>query len=118
MTDIDPAAERAAAFVASLEGVPRESTTRNDTALRTGIALQAIGAAMTLFGLVRSQLTNNPLDQFTAISTGLAGIALVLIGLGMYLRHSLVQFLRFWMLRMSYEQAQRPTIGAGQDGER
>ena len=87
-------------------------------ALRTGIALQAIGAAMTLFGLVRSQLTNNPLDQFTAISTGLAGIALVLIGLGMYLRHSLVQFLRFWMLRMSYEQAQRPTIGAGQDGER
>lgn len=107
MTDNDPADERAAAFVASLEGVPRESTTHNDTALRVGVALQAIGAAMALFGLLRSQLTNNPLDQFTAISLGLAGLALVLIGLGLYVRHSLVQFLRFWMLRMSYEQAQR-----------
>jgi uncharacterized membrane protein len=96
--------DRAGAFLASLDEVPRESSTRSATWIRVGIVLQVAGAAAAILAVILSQSSNNPLDQFTLISLGIAGIVLAIIGVGLTLRYSLTQFLRFWMLRLSYEQ--------------
>jgi hypothetical protein len=98
---------RADRFVSDLEGVTRESSSRNVLLIRVGAVTLIVGAVAALLGLLFSQITNNPLDQSTDISLGLAGIAVSLVGATIFLRYSLAQFLRFWLLRLSYERQER-----------
>ncbi len=104
----ETAAERANTFVESLGDVQVDSTSRNATYAKVGLALQIIGAAAAIVALILSQSTDNPLNQSSAISLGIAGLALVGVGGFVFLRYSFGQFLRFWLLRLSYEQSQRP----------
>ncbi len=49
-------------------------------------------------------------DQILA----LMGVAVAILGLGLFLRYSLANFLRFWLARLSYEQqAQTDRLLAG-----
>lgn len=104
-TTSDPAAdERSERFIADLADVRHDTSTRNVTMSRLGMALLLAGALLAGLGVLLSQATNNSLDQSTDVSLGLAGIAVGLVGLALFLRYSMAQFLRFWLLRFIYEQ--------------
>ena len=105
--DTDAATARADRFAAELAGVAHDRSSRNAALARLGVVLQVVGVGLTLLGLLLSQVTDNPLDQATDLSLGLAGLALVLVGLGLFVRYSFAQMLRFWLLRLSLEQQER-----------
>ncbi|CAN5661942.1 hypothetical protein BH10ACT1_BH10ACT1_17020 [soil metagenome] len=103
----DPTA-RADRFLAELSDVKHDGSNRNATFAKLGAVMLAAGVILAVVGVVLSQSTDNPLDQSTDVSLGLAGVALAIAGLGVFLRYSLAQFLRFWLLRLIYEQAGQP----------
>ena len=57
--------------------------------------------------------TDNPLDQRDAMILALVGIALSVVGVGLFVRYSLAEFLRFWMARLVYEQGRHGGPGRG-----
>lgn len=100
---------RAQDFVASLPEPPTRQGTaddpgRHNTYARLGFTVMVIGLVLAVVAVVMSQSTNNPLDQSTQISLGIAGVAAVVFGGVVFLRYSLGQLLRFWLLRMLHEQ--------------
>jgi hypothetical protein len=101
----DAAADaRAERFLADLGDVRPELQSSNRRWGKVGVGLLVLGPILTLLALLLSQGTDNPLDQSTDVSLGLVGVAVTLAGLGLYLRHSFVEFLRFWLARFIYEQ--------------
>jgi uncharacterized membrane protein len=103
----DRAADRVRAFTSELADVRVDSTSRNGSVSALGAALQVIGVVTCIVAVALSQLTDNPLEQSTDISLGLAGVALVVAGAALFLRYSFGQFLRFWMLRLTLELQDR-----------
>ncbi|HTO01620.1 MAG TPA: hypothetical protein VL068_13195 [Microthrixaceae bacterium] len=98
----DPVEHRAGEFVSALP-TPSEPTGRSDTYARVGLIVMVLGLAAAIIGVVLSQASNNPLDQSTQISLGIAGLAATCFGGVIYLRYSLGNLLRFWLLRVLHE---------------
>ena len=105
------AEQRARDFTHALADVPTQSTSRNATWAKVGLALQLLGLALALIALALSQKTSNALEQSTDISLGLVGLAAVGLGAAVYLRYSLGQLLRFWLLRLSAD-VQHPSLSS------
>lgn len=70
---------------------------------RLGAVLMAVGLGATILAVVLSQLTNNPLDQSTDISLGIAGLAAIAVGAVVHVCNSFGLLMRFWMLRLVHE---------------
>ena len=104
-TDPQTDTARADRFLAELADVKHDSSSRNATLARLGTALMAVGVVLTIVGVALSQSSDNPLDQSTQLSLGLCGIALTVAGVAVFLRYSLAQFLRLWLLRLVHEQS-------------
>lgn len=105
-SNLDPSAE---AFVASLPEPSNVSTMadrgdRHDTYERLGMIIMIIGLVVAVIAVIMSQTSDNPLDQSTQISLGIAGTAAVCFGGIVFLRYSFGRLLRFWLLRMLHEQ--------------
>ncbi|MFM7069374.1 MAG: hypothetical protein ACKOYM_07950 [Actinomycetes bacterium] len=70
-----------------------------------GVALLAVGALLAVYGAV--QVGNNGgslADQVAFLAQGsLVGIVLAIVGGMLFLRYSLGRYLRFWMIRQTYE---------------
>ena len=47
------------------------------------------------------------LEQGQAIVQAIAGLTAAVVGAVLFLRHSMGNFLRFWLARLSYEQQQQ-----------
>jgi hypothetical protein len=112
-TDTRPAESisRADRFLVDLSDVKHDSSSRNALLSRVGALMLSVGVALALLGLLLSQITDNSLNQSTDVSLGLSGVALCLAGLALFLRYSFAQFLRFWLLRLIYEQANESDRG-------
>lgn len=100
---------RADEFVASLPEPANDPSVgaggdRSDTYARLGMIIMAIGLAVAVIAVIMSQTSDNPLDQSTQISLGIAGVAAVCFGGVLFLRYSFGRLLRFWLLRMLHEQ--------------
>ena len=73
--------------------------------LWAGIGLMLAGVVAIFFGYWTASGTTNLLDQVPAmISGGLFGVALVAGGSGLFVRYSMSRYLRYWLLRLVYEQ--------------
>jgi len=70
---------------------------------RTGAVLMALGVAGGVCGYLISHRTTSALTQGDAITIGLGGVTLAVVGSAIFLRYSLTGFLRFWMARQSFE---------------
>jgi uncharacterized membrane protein YidH (DUF202 family) len=69
-----------------------------------GIAI-ALGAYLASLNVSATSGTNvDVLDSNSYIPLAIAGLALSVTGGFVFLRYSLAKFLRFWLLRQSYEQ--------------
>ena len=117
MTDVDRSTQgapagRAAEFRAAVSEIKvKETSASNDrTFAIVGVVLMVVGVVLTVVaysqshGADPSYLTEGPASQRDAITIGLIGIAVVVMGAALFLRYSLGQFLRFWLARLIYEQ--------------
>lgn len=86
-------------------------TRSENVLLLLGVVLMAAGIAITLGAYAASlNVTATPgsnvdlLDSNSYTDLAIVGVALTLTGGILFLRYSLARFLRFWLLRQSYEQ--------------
>ena len=95
------------------------SSTRDQLAMRLGLAGMALGVIMPVAAYFLSHGTTNPLAQRDAIVLGLLGVALATAGGALYLKGALASFLRFWLVRDLHERrAQTDRLLAGGDRPR
>ena len=70
---------------------------------RLGAVLMVAGIVLGVAAYLVSHRTTSSLTQGDAITIGLGGVTLSVVGGVIFLRYSLTGFLRFWMARQSFE---------------
>jgi hypothetical protein len=73
--------------------------------LALGVVLMVAGIALAVFGAIEVGTNGgSPADQRAYMAQGsLLGIALVIAGAALFVRYSLARYLRFWLIRSTYE---------------
>jgi hypothetical protein len=69
-----------------------------------GVLLAIAGLVIILVNFLQSRNFSDMRDQMDALILSLFGIGLVIVGAALYIRSSMTRFLRYWLLRMVYEQ--------------
>jgi hypothetical protein len=70
---------------------------------RLGTVLMVLGVVLGVTAYLVSHRTTSSLTQGDAITIGLGGVTVSVVGAAIFLRYSLTGFLRFWMARQSFE---------------
>lgn len=97
-------AERLHANVAEIH-VPEPRADTETLLVKLGIILPVLGIVLILLAWYNASDTAFVADQIPMlISGGLLGLALAVVGLGLFIRFSLARILRFWLARMVVEQ--------------
>jgi hypothetical protein len=86
------------------------NTGRDRLLLRFGALLMGLGPALTVVGWFQSSQTSSPFNQNDAIVVALIGVSTSVVGVALFLRYSLGEFLRFWMARLIAEQQAPPPV--------
>lgn len=70
-----------------------------------GVVVTAIGIGLAILGAIQvGQSGGNPADQRAFMAQGsFMGLALIIAGAALFVRYSLARFMRFWLIRMTYE---------------
>lgn len=79
---------------------------------KVGGALLVAGPIVAVIAYFLSYGTNDPREQRDALIIAVIGLSLAVSGGFVFLRYSMANFLRFWMLRLVHEQRgslERPT---------
>jgi hypothetical protein len=85
--------------------LPAPSPGRDRLLARLGLALAFLGIVLGVVGYLISHNTDNPLSQNDALVVAVLGIACSVTGGAIFLRYSLAQFLRIWLMRLIVEQS-------------
>lgn len=73
--------------------------------LIAGMVLPVLGLIAILIGWWGASGTAYPAEQFPyLISGGVLGLGLIIVGAALFVRYSLTRYVRFWLIRMVYEQ--------------
>ncbi len=73
-----------------------------------GAALMVVGAVVALVAFVVSGSQADTRDVLSTVILATFGLTLAVAGAAVFLRYSIGRFLRFWLLRLIYEQQDRP----------
>jgi hypothetical protein len=102
MTTTETRADRFVRELAALK-IPDPASRLAGLWLRAGVVGMAVGLVLGVSAYFMSHNTTDPLEQRDAITLGLAGVAVSVVGGALFLRYSLTGFLRYWMARQSYD---------------
>ena len=91
-------------FLADIAQIRVKAAGRDALLLRLGAAAMPLGVVLGIVGYLLSSNTDNALDQRDAIIIALIGIGVTMSGVGLFIRYSLAEFLRFWMARLILQQ--------------
>ena len=80
------------------------SASRDQLALRLGVAGMAAGVVLPIVAYALSHGTTNPLEQRDALVLALLGVASAVVGAALFLKGALSGFLRFWLVRDLHER--------------
>jgi hypothetical protein len=70
-----------------------------------GVVLLGAGLVLIAVAWVRASGTNDFNDQISyLISGGLGGVGAAVVGCALYVRTAMSRYLRYWLIRMVYEQ--------------
>jgi len=70
-----------------------------------GIVLVVVGLVLIIIGFNGAAGTSFTPEAISyLISGGILGLSLVIVGTGLFIRYSVSDFMKFWMLRMIHEQ--------------
>jgi protein-S-isoprenylcysteine O-methyltransferase Ste14 len=108
MSDEDASGDRLGEFeneVARLR-IKGGSVERERQLTTVGLALAVIGVVLGVVAVFISSGASDSRDQLTYLSMGILGLTLTVAGSVLWLRYSLTRYLRFWLLRLIYEQRQ------------
>jgi hypothetical protein len=98
-------------------GLRDPATGRERLLLRLGAVLLVAGPVIAVAAYIQDKSTSGTglaLTQGDDQILALMGVGIAVLGLGLFLRYSLANFLRFWLARLSYEQlAQTDRLLAG-----
>jgi len=74
--------------------------------LALGVILMVVGIGFAIFGAIEVGLNgDSPADQFAYMAQGsFVGVAFAIVGGALFVRYSLARYLRFWLIRSTYEQ--------------
>jgi len=90
--------------------VRSSSPTTEQRLLVGGLAAMPIGLLLIVIGYIGASGTTELSSQIPyLISGGLLGLGLIVVGAVLFLRYSLARFMRFWLLRLIYEERTRST---------
>jgi hypothetical protein len=104
-----PQTSRAEAFreqIAEMK-IPAPNAGRDRLLARLGILLALAGIVLGIVGYVMSHGTDNSLTQNDALVLAVLGVTCAIVGGAVFLRYSLAQFLRLWLVRLIHEQRQQ-----------
>lgn len=73
--------------------------------LVVGIVLTVVGIGLAVAGAIQvGNFGDSPADQRAAMAQGsLIGLALIIAGAALFVRYSLGRYMRFWLIRLTYE---------------
>ena len=94
-------------FLAEIAALRGQRAGLDARLLQLGAVLMPLGVVAGVVAWIVSRNTDNPLDQRDAIIVALTGVAVSVVGVGLFVRYSLAQFLRFWMARLVHAQTER-----------
>ncbi|MCU1624285.1 MAG: hypothetical protein JWL79_3130 [Frankiales bacterium] len=86
-------------------GLRDPAAARDRLLLRASAALLAAGPIVGLIAYLMSHSSSDALAQRDAIVLALLGVGLSVVGTALFVRYSLGQVLRFWLARLTFEQA-------------
>jgi hypothetical protein len=69
-----------------------------------GVLLAIVGLVVILISFLQSRGYSSILNQMDALILALFGLGLIIVGSTLYIRSAMTRFLRYWLLRMVYEQ--------------
>ncbi len=69
-----------------------------------GLIALVAGAVICLIAYIASGGQSDTRDVISSVILALLGVSVSIIGAALFLRYSLARFLRFWLLRLIYEQ--------------
>jgi hypothetical protein len=104
-----PQTSRAEAFreqIAEMK-IPAPNAGRDRLLARLGILLAFLGIVLGIVGYFMSHQTDNSLTQNDALIIAVLGVTCAVTGGAVFLRYSLSQFLRLWLVRLIHEQRQQ-----------
>jgi hypothetical protein len=85
--------------------LPDPASGRDRLLLRGGVVLMVAGVVVTIVGYAMSHGTDSFLQQSDAQVVAIIGLTLAVVGAALFIRYSIAHFLRFWLARLSWEQA-------------
>ncbi len=74
-----------------------------------GAALMVAGSVVALVAFLVSGSQTDTRDVLSTVILATFGLTLAVAGAAVFLRYSIGRFLRFWLLRLIYEQQDRPS---------
>lgn len=81
------------------------TTSAEQRLLLAGAVLMPVGLVLILMGYLGASGTTELSSQVPyLISGGVLGLGCTIVGAALFLRYSLARYLRFWLLRLIYEQ--------------
>jgi hypothetical protein len=84
------------------------SPTTEQRLLVAGLAAMPVGLLLIIVGYIGASGTTDFSSQVPyLISGGVLGLGLIVVGAVLFLRYSLARYLRFWLLRLIYEERTR-----------
>ena len=107
-----PSGDRLARFERDLETIGHRTSRADRKWAIAGAAAMVVGIAITVIAYATSTSQSDTRDVISSGVLATVGLSVVIGGGAVFVRASLTEFLRFWMLRLLYEQR------ADRDGDR
>ena len=100
-----PPSSRADAFRSQIADmkIPAPNVGRDKLFARLGALLALAGIVVGIVGYAISNNTNNVLNQNDAQVLALVGLSCSVVGSAVFLRYSIANFLRLWLIRLIHE---------------
>lgn len=92
-------------FDAALEQIGHRASAHDRRWALLGLLAMAAGILVTIAAYVTSTNQAATGDVIEAVVLGLVGVCVVVAGAAVFVRFSLTEFLRFWMLRMLLQES-------------
>jgi hypothetical protein len=91
-------------FLVDVAEIRLRGAGRDTALLRLGAVMMPAGIVLGVVAWFLSHNTDSPLEQRDAAIVALIGVSVAVVGVGLFVRYSFAEFLRFWMARLIHQQ--------------